>query len=47
MYKLSTESVTATLPSTTASNNNSDGIHIALLQDLSPELRNKLIPINS
>ena len=46
MYKLSAESVNATLPSTTASNTSNDGIHIALLQDLSPELRGKLIPIN-
>ncbi len=47
MYKLSSESITATLPAnTTANNNNADGIHVALLQDISPELREKLILIN-
>nr|WP_321239377.1 hypothetical protein [uncultured Tolumonas sp.] len=47
MYKLSSESITATLPTnTTANNTEADGIHIALLQDLSPQLREKLIPIN-
>lgn len=48
MYKLSAESVTATLPAnTTANNSKVNGIHIALFQDLSPKLKEKLIPINS
>ncbi len=48
MYTLSPDAITATMPTESAHNNRStDGsIAIVLLEDVPPELRSKLVPLN-